>query len=82
MCDLGERSFHSSAPVLESTRSARRTLTYAQGSELVSSFIARQVMFHAFKIDVSQVGMDEMREFPELGASRVSRGKGRIADLI
>ncbi|ORX38362.1 hypothetical protein BD324DRAFT_620547 [Kockovaella imperatae] len=36
------------------------------GSELVSSFIARQVMLYAFKIDVSQVGMDEMREYPEL----------------
>ena len=37
-----------------------------QGSELISSFIARQVMFWGFQIDVSQVGMDEMREYPEL----------------
>ena len=36
-------------------------------SELVSSFIARQVMTLAFKVDVSQVGLDEMREYPELG---------------
>lgn len=36
------------------------------GSELVSSFVARQVMAFAFKVDVSQVGMDEMREYPEL----------------
>jgi len=38
-----------------------------KGSELVSSFVARQVMALAFKVDVSQVGMDEMREYPELG---------------
>ncbi|KAK1927284.1 hypothetical protein DB88DRAFT_477474 [Papiliotrema laurentii] len=35
-------------------------------SELISSFIARQVMSLAFKVDVSQVGLDEMREYPEL----------------
>jgi hypothetical protein len=38
-----------------------------QGSELLSSFIARQVMTFAFDIDISQIGMDEMREYPELG---------------
>ena len=37
-----------------------------QGSELVSSFVARQIMRLAFKVDVSQVGLDEMREYPEL----------------
>ena len=26
-------------------------------------------MAFAFKVDVSQVGMDEMREYPELGKS-------------
>ncbi|ORY35693.1 hypothetical protein BCR39DRAFT_511533 [Naematelia encephala] len=36
------------------------------GSELVSSFIARQVMSLAFQVNVSQIGMDEMREYPEL----------------
>jgi len=39
-----------------------------QGSELVSSFVARQVMAFAFTVDVSQIGLDEMREYPELGA--------------
>lgn len=37
-----------------------------QASELVSSFAARQVMLRAFKVDVSQIGLDEMREYPEL----------------
>ncbi|GFZ50827.1 hypothetical protein JCM24511_08585 [Saitozyma sp. JCM 24511] len=36
------------------------------GTELLSSFVARRVMSLAFKVDVSQVGMDEMREYPEL----------------
>ncbi|KAL1405827.1 hypothetical protein Q8F55_007505 [Vanrija albida] len=35
-------------------------------SELVSSFVARQVMLRTFKVDVSQIGLDEMREYPEL----------------
>jgi hypothetical protein len=38
-----------------------------QGSELVSSFVARRVMHYAFEVDVTQVGLDEMREYPELG---------------
>jgi hypothetical protein len=38
-----------------------------QASELISAFVARQVMSVAFKIDVTQVGLDEMREYPELG---------------
>lgn len=36
-------------------------------SELVSSFVARKVMSLAFKIDVTAIGLDEMREYPELG---------------
>jgi hypothetical protein len=45
-----------------------------QASELVSSFIARQVMSLAFGIDVSQIGLDEMREYPELGQLLRTRG--------
>ncbi|RSH81884.1 uncharacterized protein EHS24_008080 [Apiotrichum porosum] len=36
------------------------------GSELISSFVARQLMRAGFGVDVSQVGLDEMREYPEL----------------
>ncbi|WVO14517.1 hypothetical protein L204_102152 [Cryptococcus depauperatus] len=36
------------------------------GSELFSSFIARQIMSFAFGLNVSQIGIDEMREYPEL----------------
>jgi hypothetical protein len=39
-----------------------------QGSELLSSFVARQVMIYAFKVDVTAIGLDEMREYPELGS--------------
>lgn len=39
----------------------------AQGSELLSSFVARKVMLWAFKLDVTAIGLDEMREYPELG---------------
>lgn len=41
-------------------------LAHAQASELLSSFTARQLMRLAFGVDVSQVGLDEMREYPEL----------------
>lgn len=40
-----------------------------KGSELLSSFVARKVMALAFKIDVTAIGLDEMREYPELGES-------------
>jgi len=43
------------------------TSTDDQGSELLSSFVARQVMIYAFKVDVTAIGLDEMREYPELG---------------
>lgn len=36
------------------------------GSELISSFVARQVMLYAFGVDVTTIGLDEMREYPEL----------------
>lgn len=36
------------------------------GSELLSSFVARQICYWAFKVDVTNLGLDEMREFPEL----------------
>lgn len=36
------------------------------GSELLSSFAARRIMQRAFNVDVSQVGLDAMREYPEL----------------
>ncbi|TKY85780.1 hypothetical protein EX895_005320 [Sporisorium graminicola] len=36
------------------------------GSELLSSFVARQICYLAFKVDVTNLGLDEMREFPEL----------------
>ncbi len=35
-------------------------------SELVSSFVARQICYLAFRVDVTNLGLDEMREFPEL----------------
>jgi hypothetical protein len=44
-----------------------------QGSELLSSFVARQVMIYAFKVDVTAIGLDEMREYPELGMSTLDR---------
>ncbi|BEJ10737.1 hypothetical protein CspHIS471_0101590 [Cutaneotrichosporon sp. HIS471] len=34
--------------------------------ELISSFVARQIMSRGFNIDVSGIGLDEMREYPEL----------------
>jgi hypothetical protein len=34
--------------------------------ELASSFVARQIMRRAFKVDVSQTGLDELAEYPEL----------------
>ena len=43
-------------------------------SELVSSFVARKVMSLAFKVDVTAIGLDEMREYPELGESSWLRG--------
>ncbi|EIW68504.1 hypothetical protein TREMEDRAFT_32284 [Tremella mesenterica DSM 1558] len=36
------------------------------GSELISSFIARQIMSFSFDVDVTNVGLNEMREYPEL----------------
>lgn len=35
-------------------------------SELLSSFVARQICYLAYKVDVTNLGLDEMREFPEL----------------
>ncbi|OWZ70472.1 hypothetical protein AYX14_04154 [Cryptococcus neoformans] len=35
-------------------------------SELVSSFMARQIMSYAFGVNVSQIGIDEMKDYPEL----------------
>ncbi|OXG81942.1 hypothetical protein C345_04581 [Cryptococcus neoformans A2-102-5] len=35
-------------------------------SELFSSFIARQIMSYAFGVNVSQIGIDEMKDYPEL----------------
>lgn len=35
-------------------------------SELASSFVARQICYWAFRVDVTNLGLDEMREFPEL----------------
>lgn len=55
----------------------QRAVTDQQGSELLSSFIARKVMKLAFKIDVTEVGLTEMREYPELGMSETER-----ADLL
>ncbi|WWC71400.1 uncharacterized protein I206_105355 [Kwoniella pini CBS 10737] len=37
------------------------------GSELISSFLARLLISLAFGVNVSQIGLDEMREYPELG---------------
>jgi hypothetical protein len=34
--------------------------------ELISSFVARQIMSRGFNIHVSAIGLDEMREYPEL----------------
>ncbi|KIR54704.1 hypothetical protein I315_02585 [Cryptococcus gattii Ru294] len=35
-------------------------------SELISSFIARQIMSYAFRVNVSQIGINEMKDYPEL----------------
>ncbi|KAL0247374.1 hypothetical protein I308_104410 [Cryptococcus tetragattii IND107] len=35
-------------------------------SELFSSFIARQIMSYAFRVNVSQIGINEMKDYPEL----------------
>lgn len=35
-------------------------------SELVSGWAARQICFWAWRVDVTNLGLDEMREFPEL----------------
>ncbi|WWD19224.1 hypothetical protein CI109_103682 [Kwoniella shandongensis] len=52
------------------------------GSELVSSFIARQVMSFAFGVNVSQIGLDEMREYPELGWASVHVSMNILLFLI
>lgn len=36
------------------------------GSEICSSFLARRIMQRSFKVDVSEVGLGAMREYPEL----------------
>jgi hypothetical protein len=56
MCRLGERYQHDVM-----------VLMIRQGFEIASSFIARQIMIFAFDIDVSEIGLNEMREYPELG---------------
>ncbi|KAK4686249.1 hypothetical protein P7C73_g3888, partial [Tremellales sp. Uapishka_1] len=45
-------------------------------------FLARQVMRSAFKVDVSQVGLDEMREYPELGWASVHVSMNILLFLI
>ncbi|KAK8854635.1 hypothetical protein IAR55_003374 [Kwoniella newhampshirensis] len=52
------------------------------GSELISSFIARQVMSFAFGVNVSQMGLDEMREYPELGWASVHVSMNILLFLI
>lgn len=39
------------------------------GSELISSFVARQICLHALHVDVTNLGLDEMRSYPELVSS-------------
>ncbi|EPQ28541.1 uncharacterized protein PFL1_03845 [Pseudozyma flocculosa PF-1] len=36
------------------------------GSELASSYVARLICYWAFEVDVTNLGLDEMREFPEV----------------
>lgn len=36
------------------------------GSELLSSFLARLVIWFCYKLDVTNIGLDEFREHPEL----------------
>ncbi|KAN0061826.1 hypothetical protein ACQY0O_005819 [Thecaphora frezii] len=36
------------------------------GSELASSYVARVICYFAFEVDVTNLGLDEMREFPEV----------------
>lgn len=38
-------------------------------SELVSSFAARQICLYAMDVDVTNLGLDEMRSYPELVSS-------------
>jgi hypothetical protein len=38
-------------------------------SELVSSFVARQICLYALDVDVTNLGLDEMRNYPELVSS-------------
>ncbi|OCF32717.1 hypothetical protein I316_05638 [Kwoniella heveanensis BCC8398] len=52
------------------------------GSELVSSFVARMVMSLAFGVNVSQIGLDEMREYPELGWASVHVSMNILLFLI
>ncbi|KAK6910838.1 hypothetical protein I203_104872 [Kwoniella mangroviensis CBS 8507] len=52
------------------------------GSELISSFIARLLMSIAFGVNVSQIGLDEMREYPELGWASVHVSMNILLFLI
>ncbi|WWC63478.1 uncharacterized protein I303_106081 [Kwoniella dejecticola CBS 10117] len=52
------------------------------GSELISSFIARLLIALAFGINVSQIGLDEMREYPELGWASVHVSMNILLFLI
>ncbi|WVR09431.1 hypothetical protein IAU60_006498 [Kwoniella sp. DSM 27419] len=52
------------------------------GSELISSFVARALMSLAFGVNVSQIGLDEMREYPELGWASVHVSMNILLFLI
>ncbi|WVW85434.1 hypothetical protein I302_107472 [Kwoniella bestiolae CBS 10118] len=52
------------------------------GSELISSFIARLLMGLSFGVNVSQIGLDEMREYPELGWASVHVSMNILLFLI
>ncbi|WWC90532.1 uncharacterized protein L201_005468 [Kwoniella dendrophila CBS 6074] len=52
------------------------------GSELISSLIARLLMTLAFGVNVSQIGLDEMREYPELGWASVHVSMNILLFLI
>lgn len=43
-----------------------RSYLIVQAIEIINSFIARQLMYRMTKMDVTQLGLNEMKEYPEL----------------
>lgn len=51
-------------------------------SELISSFLARTVIWFCFKLDVTNVGLDEFREHPELVVACVVMSIHVLMDML